>query len=330
MDQKFDFDDNDGLFSRSRNRFGRYDRPIWQRRGFWGVLLIAVAGIFVISLLVGGGSDDKTNDGELPLVTASHDTFREEPQNPGGSLATQPDSTLFETMRDGVTPAEPEGGLQGANGETALTREQIAAQAAQTGESRDRVMENLLAARDEPVLQQVDSSEAPEAPQTAATTPPPASTTMMEEVFASADTAAEATEKTVTAAAPATVPTSQPAAPAPIAEPKVEPAAPAAAPAPKAVEAPAATQAALSPSGDSRYMQIASIREEAAAAAHWAKLQSGNAALGGMQYRVVRADLGERGTYYRIQAGPVDAARATTVCAEMNAKASGSCLIVKP
>ena len=65
----------------------------------------------------------------------------------------------------------------------------------------------------------------------------------------------------------------------------------------------------------------------AKAAAAYKDLQKKYPALANMEYRVETADLGAKGIFYRIQAGPVAKADADKACAAIKS-ASGTCLIV--
>ncbi len=78
------------------------------------------------------------------------------------------------------------------------------------------------------------------------------------------------------------------------------------------------------------FVQLGSVRSEAGAAGEWGKLQKAFASeLQNASYRVQRADLGERGIYYRIQAGPMSRASADEVCGSIKAQKPGGCLVVK-
>lgn len=96
---------------------------------------------------------------------------------------------------------------------------------------------------------------------------------------------------------------------------KAEPAAGAATAAPKVI------------ASGTHFVQLASITDKAKAAAAYKDLQKKFPALAGMDYRVETADLGAKGIFYRIQAGPVAKADADKACAAIKS-ASGSCLIV--
>lgn len=91
-----------------------------------------------------------------------------------------------------------------------------------------------------------------------------------------------------------------------------------------------ATAAAREVAAGTHYVQLASVRDEAAARTEWAKLQIAHSALAPLKLNVQRADLGERGVFYRIQGGPVaeDAARA--ICKSITDKTAGGCLVVRP
>jgi hypothetical protein len=78
------------------------------------------------------------------------------------------------------------------------------------------------------------------------------------------------------------------------------------------------------------WIQLGSLKSADAAKQNWAKLQSAFPdQLKALSMRVKTADLGARGTFYRLQAGPVTAAQAKTICQTMDAKSSGSCMVVK-
>ena len=100
------------------------------------------------------------------------------------------------------------------------------------------------------------------------------------------------------------------------------------APAP-AAPAPAATAAAPA-SGGAFVVQLAAVREEAAAAPAYKALQDKHSAiLGGHALDVERADLGERGIFYRVRAAGFDSkAAATAACGRL--KAAGQDCLVRP
>ena len=98
------------------------------------------------------------------------------------------------------------------------------------------------------------------------------------------------------------------------------------APAP-ATPAPAATATAPA-TGGAFVVQLAAVREEAAAGPAYKALQDKHSAiLGGHALDVERADLGDKGIFYRVRAAGFDSkAAATTACGELKA-AGQDCLV---
>ncbi|MGE0652578.1 MAG: SPOR domain-containing protein [Alphaproteobacteria bacterium] len=142
------------------------------------------------------------------------------------------------------------------------------------------------------------------------------------------EAAAKAVEK---APAPVPAPAKAPTEVAESAAAKV----PAAVPAP--LQAPAKSVAkavektpAPSPTGDYR-VQLGSVKSEAGAEKEAARLlRLHKELLGGLTVAQVRADVGERGVYYRLRAGPLkDAAAATALCHQLAARNQG-CIVIAP
>ena len=136
------------------------------------------------------------------------------------------------------------------------------------------------------------------------------------------------------AAAPATAENP----PAPAALAPAPPAATAAPAVPATVAAPAAAPATTPPApslpaaanGGYR-LQLAALRSEDAARKQWGKLkQAHKDLLGQLAGTWPRADLGERGVFYRLQAGPIaDGAAAERLCGELKRRNVG-CVLVRP
>ncbi|HYD68024.1 SPOR domain-containing protein [Azospirillum sp.] len=115
-----------------------------------------------------------------------------------------------------------------------------------------------------------------------------------------------------------------------------KPPAPATAPASGVLAAPQAAKPAAAPppaasGGAGGYrVQLASVRSEAEAQAEWKRLAGRYGdALGGLSLNVAKADLGEKGVFYRVQGGSVDEARARAICDKLKAQSVG-CVIVRP
>jgi len=73
------------------------------------------------------------------------------------------------------------------------------------------------------------------------------------------------------------------------------------------------------------YVQLVSVKNEAAAKAEWPKLRA-KYKLGG-EYRIQRKDLGAKGVFYRIQAGPYSKSNADKICADIKKQTPGGCLV---
>jgi SPOR domain len=77
-------------------------------------------------------------------------------------------------------------------------------------------------------------------------------------------------------------------------------------------------------------LQLGSVRSEEAARQEWERIKRKNSdLLGSLSASPIRADLGDRGIYYRIQTGPVaDPASAERICAELKQRSIG-CIIAR-
>jgi hypothetical protein len=85
----------------------------------------------------------------------------------------------------------------------------------------------------------------------------------------------------------------------------------------------------LEPAGGLR-LQLGAVRSAGMARAEWDRLKRTNPdLLGHLTAVAVRADLGDRGVYYRIQTGPIaDSAVAERLCGELRQRHLG-CMIVR-
>lgn len=77
------------------------------------------------------------------------------------------------------------------------------------------------------------------------------------------------------------------------------------------------------------YIQLAAVKSESEASAKWEKLRNMYpSSLSGLSLHVQKADLGSKGVFYRVQAGPLAADAAATTCAKIKG-AGGGCMVVK-
>jgi hypothetical protein len=126
----------------------------------------------------------------------------------------------------------------------------------------------------------------------------------------------------------AAVPVPPAPAPAPAATPPQTAAVPAAPPPPR----PAAAKPVAATSGASYRVRLVSVKSENETASEWTRLQHAYPQLASLHMSVTRVELGEKGVWYRIHAGPLaDAAAAHQLCDAINTKdKSQGCLVVKP
>lgn len=97
---------------------------------------------------------------------------------------------------------------------------------------------------------------------------------------------------------------------------------------PATIEPAAGTEGQIITKG-SHYVQLASITDRARANKEWTKLKEEMSAIPGASgYRVQEANL-EKGTFYRIQAGPYSEAQARSICESIKAQKPGGCFVVK-
>jgi cell division septation protein DedD len=78
-------------------------------------------------------------------------------------------------------------------------------------------------------------------------------------------------------------------------------------------------------------IQLASVPSEDAAQAEWKRVNGRHKdLLAALTPAITKADLGERGVYYRLRAGPLaDKAAADELCASLAADKVG-CIVIKP
>jgi hypothetical protein len=262
------------------------------------IALVALAGFGgVVWYAYDQGIRQAATPGSTPLIKADNAPIKVRPDQPGGLDVPHQDTMVLNSLPQGDKEPPVERLLPPA--ETPLPRPAATAPAA-------------------------NASLPPKiGPAPTPTTAPAAVTPVIPAPLASAPPAP---------AAPTTPPT-QIAAAAPL--PPAAPAPPAAAPrAPVQIAAAAAPpKPVASPVAGAGYrVRLVSVKQESEAKQEWTRLQQHFPQLAALQMSVTRADLGEKGVWYRIHAGPLsDAAAASQLCASIEAKdKSQGCLVVKP
>jgi hypothetical protein len=179
----------------------------------------------------------------------------------------------------------------------------------QPGGAAGANVENLLAEPEEPMAKPVPAPDAIAAPVPLA----PSTTDTTAAAAAPSAPLAPVPSPAEVAASAAAMPPVIEAAPAPVA----------AAPVAAAETKPAA--------GGAFRVQVAATRDPVTARREWLRMQHAHAAqLGRLTATMVRANLGAKGVFYRVQAGPIaDRAAALRLCGELRQFNIG-CIIVKP
>src|SRR6266404_5850377 len=77
-------------------------------------------------------------------------------------------------------------------------------------------------------------------------------------------------------------------------------------------------------------VQVASVKNEDVAKSTWARLQSAHGdVMANLRMQAVRVDLGDKGVWYRVQAGPLDEKQAQSVCSSLKGR-KADCVTVAP
>jgi hypothetical protein len=77
-------------------------------------------------------------------------------------------------------------------------------------------------------------------------------------------------------------------------------------------------------------VQVASVKNEDVAKSTWARLQSAHGdVMANLRMQAVRVDLGDKGVWYRVQAGPLDEKQAHSICSMLKSRRA-DCVMVPP
>jgi len=77
-------------------------------------------------------------------------------------------------------------------------------------------------------------------------------------------------------------------------------------------------------------VQLASAKSEEVAKSTWAKLQAAHGdVLANLRMQPTKVDLGDKGTWYRVQAGPLDEKQAQSICGTLKSRKT-DCVVVAP
>lgn len=287
-----EFDDESSYFERVKQRLGA--------RHFAGlaILLIIAVGAFAFGGM--GSQSDKT----VALIKADQTPYKIPPEDIGGMAVPNQNSTIFETLN---------------------------------GQAGERPVENLLADTEEPMTKADITKPEPE-------TQTQTQTVSESEAETKTEIATETETAMVDATADTSKPESMPAHPETGDIANTEPsAAPFALPVddkdvvavtkeePAVVKAPEVKTPDVKIEQDTagnKSLQFAAVKSDAEARALWAKLQAKNPELSGYTLRVERADLQDKGIFYRVKVAGLSDSSAQSLCGKIKAR-GGSCMVVK-
>lgn len=303
------------------------------KAAFFIVLIALSFMIGVVWKLYMGGNNATTNSSEnVPIIRADKEPYKVQPDDPGGMQMPNKDSTIFSSLNsDSDEDRGVENLLADDEGEDPMPRSQLFAglnterDESLHAEAQDMPLDKPLTEDQERILSQAKEAKA-----------------IVSNLLENGVDAIEASDETSDEAAPKQMEESKP-------EPKPEPK-----PAPKveikkeqpkkAESVPEEKPAPVTPEPDSSsqltfnkpvtlggdyYIQLASVQDRKRTESEWGILKKKyGATLSGYKYRVETANL-SKGTYYRIQAGPVTKSQANKTCDAIKEKSPGGCIVKK-
>jgi cell division septation protein DedD len=265
------------------------------------VLCVVVGGGYVVWHKWGADMVAPTGD-EIPTISAAEGPFKIRPETPGGQDIPNRDMDVYDLLEKGkAEPAKGKAESLAPRPEQPLPPPPPKSVQAEISEEGSPQM-TVEPGEDDDDTAMVEVPDAPkaDAPRQVATpsvVPP---------------TPAKPTPEQVRAAQ--------------------KPAAPPAPSAGKSDDQVAAVPAPTQPIGAKAYkIQLSAVRSDAAARTEWDKMKKAHpSVLGRLTLNVEKANLGQKGIYYRIQAGPfADRAAADAACQELTKK-KAPCIVVRP
>ena len=282
------------------------------------VLGVAIAGGAGWYFVRGAGLTFTPNT--VGFIKADPTPYKIKPDSPGGMDVPNQDKLVYDRVAKGDAPKRVENLLPPVEEPKAPPMKPEAVPAPETPKAEVAKVEppkvEPEAPKPEPAKVEVAKAEPPkvEAPKVEAK---PAADPLAAAVAAATAGRTSATGPiNVAPQSPATAPAAEPAPTTP--ETKTAAAVPTPAP-------------AVPTAGPGFQIQLASVLSEEAAAAEWKRVAGKNKdLLGAFMPLVTKADLGGRGVFYRLRAGPLpDKAAADALCASL-AAANVGCIVIKP
>lgn len=272
-----------------------------------GALLVAGVGWYAFK----GPGGAELPDGQVQTVKADATPYKLKPDNPGGMQVENQDKLVYDRVAKGAAPKREENLLPPPEEPKAPPKAVAKAPEPKAPEPKA------------PEAKAPEPKAAEKAPEK---TPEKTMETIVKEANEAPRPAAPSADAAALAAA-VTAATAKPAEPAVTKPPETK------APEPKqevAAVAPAAPAPAAVPAGAFQ-VQLVSVPTEEAAQSEWKRISGRHQDLfAALTPAVTKADLGEKGIYYRLRAGPLaDKAAADQLCAALAADKIG-CIVVKP
>ncbi len=286
-----------------------------------GVLAFAtLLGFMVFSYLTASPSD--TDIEPLPVIEPDRITYRMQPEDPEGMDVPFERSAAFDVLREPDQRRERE--------EFSQNQEPFPDQTALAEPQAPPALRDITARQDATLLQGPEDDTAQSQPnQTfqqiaegrAEKEPPSEKPQRLHSAGSSPDTIAyvrSVLENEPKAQESQPEPETIQSAPDAETVQNIEPAAGAAAPALRTIEP------------GTHYLQLSSVTSREGAQREWKRLQKEfDDYLTGLDHRVQEANLGARGTFYRIQVGPMSKQSADALCADIKSQKSTGCLVIK-
>lgn len=274
-----------------------------------GVAVVAVGAIVAVGLHFMGGKDGAGPG--IPVIKADERPIKIRPDDRGGMQVPNQDKLVYER-------------LDQAEGDAKVERLLPPPEQPQVP-VKGGAQPDTVATSSAPEVMRPGQPVAPPR-QPPSEVPRPLAATAPQEPVAAAPVAPPATGGYVPtqARAPA-APVAAPPSAKPVAAPVVAPApAPAVAP-----PVPAAVPAKAPPASGDWLIQLGALRSAPDAEKEWNRIQrTHHDLLGALKSDVVRVELGEKGTFWRLRAGPLSEQAARQMCADLKSRNQG-CIIAR-
>ncbi len=300
--------------------------PVQRRRparriGRTLIILVLIAGAGTGAWARWGDQLRLASADEIPVVRADAAPFKVRPDQPGGLDIPNRDKLVYDRLES--LPPPP-------RAENLLPRPEAPLPPPSAAPVKTAVAKKPLPPPVPPAIKTELKAAAAMPAKPAPPAAPPAVKTKSKTAAAPPAKPVPPVIRTELKAAAATPAKSAPPPPAPPVI-KTKSKAAAAAPAKPAASAPKSAARAARPAGKGYRVQLAAVRSERDARREWTRLRTRHSGLlDRLRLSVVRADLGDKGIYYRLRAGPLEnKAAARTLCGELT-KIKVGCLVVRP